>query len=124
MSGAPRRWTYWVALFTAVNGLLLLLQQDLTFLAGLVAPFAFNGPAPHFVAALVLASIAYLSSRVRPILFVGLILYIVDSLFAAYLKLWSGVIMHFIVLVLVGISIAASRRLKAQLATEANASDA
>lgn len=117
-SGAPRRWTYWVALFTAVNGFLLLSGQDLTFLAGLVAPFAFAGATSHFVAAALFAAIAYASLRYRPILLAALVLYLADTAFAAYSTLWSGVIMHVVVLALVGIAVTAGRRLKAQLAAE------
>jgi len=122
-SGAPRRWTYWVAVFTAVNGLLLLAQQDLTFLAGLVVPFAFNGALPHFVGAAILAVIAYLSTKYRGILLIGLLLYVADTLFSAYLRLWSGVIMHAIVLALVAISIGIGRKLETQLASKADGSD-
>ena len=115
-SGAPRRWTYWIAVFTAVNGALLLAKQDLTFLVGLVAPFALSGALPHFIAAAVLAAIAYLSTKYRGVLLVGLLLYVADTLFSAYLNLWSGVIMHVVVMALTAIAIAAGRRLKTQLA--------
>ena len=117
MAGAPRRWTYWVALFTAVNGILLLAGQDLTFLAGLVAPFVFDGSAPHFIAAAVFAALAYASSRARWILIVPLVLYIADTALSAYFALWAGVVMHAIVLGLVAISMAAGHRLNAQLSS-------
>lgn len=120
--GAPRRWTYWVAVFTAVNGALLVAQQDLTFLAGLVAPFAFNGATPHFIAAAIFAAIAYLSTKYRWTLLIGLALYAADTLFSAYLSLWSGVVMHIIVMGLAVIAIAAGRKLEMQLASKADGS--
>ena len=124
MSGAPRRWTYWIAAFTAINGVLLLANQDLTFLVGLVVPFAFSGAAPHFIAAAVVASLAFLSSKSRSLLLVGLLLYVADTLFSAYLNLWSGVIMHVVVLGLTAVAIGTGRRLNAQLASSADGNGA
>ena len=117
MSGAPRRWTYWIAVFTAINGVLLLANQDLTFLVGLVSPFALGGAAPHFVAAAAFALIAYLSSKSRYVLIGALLLYVADAVFSAVLSLWSGVIMHAVVLVLVAIAIASGRKLNAKIAS-------
>lgn len=118
MRRAPRNWTYWVAFFTFLNGLFLLIGQDFLILAGLVAPFLLTAAWPHFAAAAVFAALAYFSSKFRALLAVGLAIYIADTLLAAYLGLWSGFVMHLVVLVLVSIALVGSRRLAKQLAPQ------
>ena len=110
---APRNWTYWVAGFTAANGLFLAMQHDFMILAGLVSPFAIPGTAPHLIAAAVLGAIAYFSSRFPRLLVLSLVIYFADMLFAAYAELWSGLVMHLVVLTFVGFSFLGIRSLKA-----------
>ncbi len=110
---APRNWTYWVAGFTAVNGLFLVMQQDFMILAGLVAPFAMPGAAPHLVAAGLFAAMAYLSTRLPKILIIAVIIYIADAIFAASAQLWAGVVMHAVVLGIVGFTFVGLRAVKA-----------
>jgi hypothetical protein len=117
-AGAPRRWTYWVAVFTAINGTLLLTEMDLTFLAGLVAPFTIAGPAPHFAAAVVFAGLAFASRFSSWILLIPLLAYLADIALAAHHALWAGVVMHLVVLGLVGLALAAGRYLRTQAASD------
>jgi hypothetical protein len=124
MRRAPRNWTYWVAFFTFLNGLFLLIGQDILILAGLIAPFLLPTASSHFIAAAVFAALAYFSSRLRALLAIGLVIYIADTLLAAYLGLWSGFVMHVVVLALVGIALSVARRLARQLASQAQGGDA
>ena len=109
---APRNWTYWVAGFTAANGVFLALQHDIMILAGFALPFGIPGPAPHLISAAVLGGIAYASSKLQKLLLIPLVAYLVDTFFTAYAALWSGLIMHLIVLALVGSSFLGIRALK------------
>jgi hypothetical protein len=117
MLGAPRRWTFWIALFTAINGVLILMAQDLTFLAGFVIPFALPGAIPHFVVAAITAGFAFAASSNRWILILPLSLYAVDTIVAAYFQFWVGVVMHVLVLVLAGIAFMTGRKLSRDLAS-------
>ena len=109
---APRNWTYWIAGFTAANGIFLAIQHDITIIAGLALPFAISGPAPHLIAGAILAVIAYTSSKLPELLFIPLVTYIIDTCFAAYAQLWSGVFMHLVVLAFVGFSFVGIRALQ------------
>jgi hypothetical protein len=123
MRRAPRNWTYWVSLFTLLNGVFLSMGQDVLILAGLVAPFLVGHAWPHFAAAAFYASLAYFSASSRFPLVVALVLYVADALLTVYLELWSGLIMHLVVLALVGVALAGARLLSRQLAPAAQASD-
>lgn len=114
MRRAPRNWIYWIALFTLLNGIFLLIGQDFLVLAGLVVPFLLQAAWPHFAAAIVFAAFAYFSSQSRALLPVGFVIYVGDALLAAYIGLWAGVIMHFVVLALVGIPLAVAHNLAKQ----------
>ena len=118
MRRAPRNWTYWVAVFTAINGVFLALQQDFLVLAGLVVPFVISTTStPHFIAAAVFAALAYGSSRSRAALVPALAIYVLDAGLAAYAGLWAGVVMHLLVLAFVGIALTGARQLGKQLAS-------
>ncbi|MDF3931349.1 hypothetical protein [Pseudomonas citronellolis] len=110
---APRNWAYWVAGFTAANGVFLSLHHDVMVLAGFVSPFAIPGAAPHFVVALILGVIAYASNSFPKILIVPLVAYVVDTLFALYVRSWPGLAMHLVVFAFLGFSFIGMRALKA-----------
>ena len=116
MRRAPRNWTYWIALFTALNGVFLALQQDFLILAGLVVPFVISATAvPHFIAAAVFAALAYVSLRSRASLVPAAAIYALDAALAAYAGLWAGVVMHLVVFAFVGMALAGARQLEKQL---------
>ena len=115
MRRAPRNWTCWIALFTALNGVFLALQQDFLILAGLVVPFVISGTAvPHFIAAAVFAALAYASSRSRAALVAAAVIYVLDAALATYAGLWAGVVMHLVVFGFVGMALAGARQLEKQ----------
>ena len=115
MRRAPRNWTHWIALFTALNGVFLALQQDFLILAGLVVPFVVSeSAAPHFIAAAVFAALAYASSRSRGALIPAAAIYVLDAALAAYAGLWAGVVMHLVVFAFVGMALAGARQLEKQ----------
>lgn len=122
MRRAPRNWTYWVAFFTLLNGVFLGIGQDILILAGLVAPFLVGGAWPHFVAALVLAALAFHAVKLRWLLIIGLLVYVADAILAIYLGLWAGMVMHILVLVFVGFALLTARSLSRQVpATQGDA---
>ena len=112
---APRNWTYWIAAFTAFNGLFILLNQDFFIGAGLISPMILATPVLHFIAAVLLAAIAYISDQARSILWASLVIYSLDTIFAIYIKHWFGVVMHIVLMSFVGIAIVRGRQLKKQL---------
>jgi hypothetical protein len=112
LRNAPRNWTYWVAGFTAANGIFLAMQHDLMILAGFALPFGIPGPAPHLISAAILGGIAYASNNFKKLLFIPFAAYLVDTFFSAYASLWSGLIMHLVVLALAGSSFLGIRALK------------
>jgi hypothetical protein len=114
MRNAPRNWCWWVAAFTAVNGVVGLTQSDVLILAGLVIPFAVQGTWAHFAGAAVLGVVGYLGQQHRSLFVVALIAYILDAALAALLGFWSGVVMHIVVLALVGIALNGARLLVKQ----------
>lgn len=118
---APRNWTYWVAAFTAANGIFLAMQHDIMILAGFALPFALPGPAPHLTVAAVLAALGYASSKAPKILFIPLAGYVVDIAFTAYAQLWSGLAMHLAVLAFIGFSFMGIRALKTLQAQQSRA---
>ena len=109
---APRNWTYWVAGFTAANGLFLILQHDVMILAGLALPFVVPGPFPHLMVAILFGAIAYVSNKIPKILIISFIIYLGDTVFTAYVQLWSGLVLHLVVLAFVGLSFLGARALK------------
>jgi hypothetical protein len=115
----PRNWTYWIAAFTALNGVFLLLTQDFVILAGLVFPFAAPGTWSHFLAAAVLVGIGHFGHKIRPLLLVGLSVYLLDTIFAGYLQLWSGVVMHVVVLILIALALSVATALAKRQASNA-----
>jgi hypothetical protein len=119
---APRNWINWIAVFTAINGLLLALAQDFLIPAGLCIPFAFRSPSAHWVAALPFAALAYFSKYRRSLLVVGGVAYLLDTVFAAYLDLWLFVIMHTVVFAFAAIALN-GLRLLARQQVKSNASD-
>ena len=68
---APRNWTYWISVFTAVNALLIWLGEDTVILAGLVGPFMASGPLPHVIMALLFLALARFSERFPQLLIRG-----------------------------------------------------
>jgi uncharacterized membrane protein len=109
---APRNWTYWVAAFTAANGIFLAMQHDIMVLAGFALPFAIPGPVPHLIIAAILVAFAYASKKIPKLLLIPLVAYIVDTAFTAYGQLWSGLAMHLVVLAFIGFSFMGIRALK------------
>jgi hypothetical protein len=114
---APRNWTFWIAAFTVLNGVFLAIKEDFMILAGLVIPFGFDGFWPHFIAAAMLAVAGYVGTRVTGLLWAAGAVYLVDTAFAAYAGIWSGVAMHVVVLVLVSIALNGLRVLGRQQAS-------
>lgn len=122
---APREWIICVAVFTAMNGLLLALHQIVSIPAGLVGAYAFPGLLAHWVAALSFALLGYLVKFHRSWLVAAGAIYLLDTVFAVYLQSWVAVLMHVTVFVLVAINLNALRLLKRQLSmTAGSASDA
>ena len=109
---APRNWTYWVAGFTAANGIFLAMQHDFMILAGLALPFGIPGATSHLIAAVIFGAIAYTSNKLPKLLLIPLVAYIADTLFTVYVQLWSGLAMHLVVLAFVGFSFFGIRALK------------
>jgi len=110
----PRNWIFWVALFTALNGVFLALGQDVMILAGLVVPFAWAGWSAHLFAALLLSGLAYFARKVNALALVGVSIYVLDTVFAVIAKLWSGVIMHVVILLFMALTLNAARVLAKQ----------
>ena len=111
---APRNWIFIIALCTALNGLWLSLNQDLMVLAGLVAPFLTPDHTAHFIAAAILAAIAYFANGLGPLTKIGVLIYFLDTALAAYLQLWWGVTMHMVVLFFMAIAFSGVRLLEKQ----------
>ena len=109
---APRNWTYWVAAFTAANGIFTAMQHNITILAGFALPFAIPGSVPHLAIAAILATLAYASNKVPKILFIPFAAYVVDTTFTMFAQLWSGLAMHLVVLAFIGFSFMGIRALK------------
>jgi hypothetical protein len=101
---APRNWATWIGAFTLVNGLLVLMQSDMMFLGGAVAPYLIGGWLPHFGAGLTLLLLARAvpGSMWGP--YVVLLLYALDGVLCGVLGLWSGVFMHLLIFVFVGLA--------------------
>jgi hypothetical protein len=119
MQRAPRNWCYWVAIFTAINGFLAGFQSDTTFLAGFVVPYLIGGVGPHFSFAIVLAALGHFGQTKRAMYAVALVAYVLDALLAAFLQLWSGLVMHVVVLAFVAVAVNGARTLQKQLAQNA-----
>ena len=126
LRNAPRNWCYWVAAFTAVNGLFSVAQSNIVIPAGLIFPYAVRGIWLHFVAAIVLVTVGYFGRSRQALFGIALVLYVIDAALAAYLRLWIGVSMHIVVLAFVGMALNGVRVLQKQLlsAQQAPASDA
>jgi hypothetical protein len=107
---APRRWSYWIAAFTALNGLLVATSQDLVFLVGLIAPFSGFDATLHFLAAGCIAAVASYERGPG----VALAAYAFDLLWAIHLAVWAGVAAHAVVLALVAIAWNSARFLEQQ----------
>jgi uncharacterized membrane protein YhhN len=110
----PRNWLFGVALCTALNGLWLSLGQDLVVLAGLVLPFLTPDHTAHFIAAAILAAVAYFAKGLGPLTMIGVLIYVLDTVLAAYLQLWLGVIMHVVVLLFMAMTVYGARLLEKQ----------
>lgn len=97
MRRAPRNWATWIGAFTLINGLLMITQTDMVFLAGLVAPFMLGSGLAHLGAGatLLLMARAVPGSLWGP--YVVLMLYAVDTVLSGVLGLWTGVLMHVVV---------------------------
>ena len=116
---APRNWCYWVAAFTAINGVLAGMQSDTTILAGMVVPYLIGGVGAHFSFAIILAGIGYFGQAHRKLYLVSLVAYILDALLAVVVELWAGLAMHIVVLVFVAVALNGARLLQKQLAQSA-----
>lgn len=57
MKNSPNNWLFWIALFSALNGIFITTSQAIGLSAAMVIPGLFAGPVPHFVAAAVLAGL-------------------------------------------------------------------
>jgi len=116
MRRAPRNWCFWVAAFTAVNGILVGVQSDMTILAGFVVPYLIGGVGPHLAVAIILAVIGYFGQTKRPLYLIALVAYALDAMLAGILQLWAGLFMHVVILVFVAIALNGARLLQKQLA--------
>ena len=94
MKKAPRNWCYWIGIFTTINGILLISKSDVLFLAGLVIPYQFPSPLPHFIAAVIYGLVGYLWKYWPLCAKIALGVYFVDLLLCAVLGFWAGVAMH------------------------------
>lgn len=109
---APRNWTYWVAAFTAVNGVSLEAHQDFMIPAGLTLPYSIPGASSHFIVAAVLAGLALISKKAPVLLYVSAAIYLADTALSAYLSIWLSVVMHFVVMMFVFMALTAARLLE------------
>lgn len=109
---APRAWTYWVAAFTAANGVSLEAEQDFMIPAGLTLPYSIPGGLSHFVVAAVLAGLALASKKASALLYVAALIYLADTVLSAYLSIWLSVVMHFVVMMFVLMALFAMRSLE------------
>src|SRR5262245_10671232 len=114
---APRNWCFWVAAFTAMNGVFLLTNSDVLIPAALIFPSS-SWPWLHFVSATVLATTGYLGQTIRGVYLLALAIYVLDILFCAFGGLWFGVVVHAIVLALVGFALNGVRILRKQLGAQ------
>lgn len=108
---APRNWTYWVAAFTAANGVSLEAHQDFMIPAGLTLPYTIPGGASHFIVAAVLVGLAVASKKAPALLYVAAVIYIADTALSAYLSIWLSVVMHFVVMMFVFMGLWAAKLL-------------
>ncbi len=115
MRRAPRNWCYWVAVVTAVNGFLAGYQSDTTFLVGFVAPYLVGGVWAHLAIAIIVAALGHFGQRQRGLYIAALVAYVLDALLATGLQLWSGLVMHIVVLAFVAIALNGARILQNQL---------
>jgi hypothetical protein len=99
IKNAPRNWVYWIAFFTLINGVFLLTQQDITFLAGAVFPFLVGDVLPHIVVAGLFGIAGYFWSMSKIPAKIALTIYFLDLLFCVYLQYWSGVAFHAVVFI-------------------------
>jgi hypothetical protein len=119
---APRNWCYWVAAFTAVNGIFVGVQSGMMILAGFVAPYFIGGVGPHFAFAITLVAIGHFGQAKRPLYLIALIAYVLDALLAVILQLSSGLVMHVVVVSFVAVALNAARLLQKELAHNAQQS--
>ncbi len=113
---APRNWTYWIALFTATNGICFATNSDFMIPAGLTLPFSIYSPLPHFLAAALFAALAFGSKKFQPLLYLGAAIYLLDTAFSVYLQIWMSVVMHCVVIAFVVFALGAAKGLAAQQA--------
>jgi hypothetical protein len=95
---SPTKATLAVAIFTALNGLFVANNHNMTILAGLSLPYFFSGYENHLLSAFSFAVITMLYKSMPKIILVPLIIYVIDALVLAYHGVWSGVIMHVLIL--------------------------
>jgi hypothetical protein len=117
LSKAPRNWCFWVAAFTAMNGVFLLTKSAVLIPAALIFPYA-AGLWLHFVSGAVLATMGYLGQSMRGMYVVALVIYLLDAVFCAFGDLWFGVVVHAIVLALVGFALNGVRIVKRQMSAQ------
>jgi hypothetical protein len=116
MRRAPRNWCFWVAAFTAVNGILVGVQSDMTILAGFVVPYLIGGVEPHLAVAIILAVIGHFGQSNRSLYLIALVAYALDAVLAGALRLWAGLFMHVLIFVFIAIALNGARILQKQLA--------
>lgn len=118
MKNSPNNWLFWIALFSALNGIFMATSQGIVLSAALVVPSLLAGPLPHLIAAAVLAGLAAAGRRKWPVLtFAGLGVYALDSLYALLNNLQSALLMHAIVLGFIAFTLWRTKVLEQQLAT-------
>ncbi|MEH6416072.1 hypothetical protein [Pseudomonas sp. CGJS7] len=116
---APMGWTIWVALFTAINGFCAATNSDFMIPAGLTLPFSIAGGLSHFIAAGLFVVLAVGSKKVRPLLYVSALIYLLDTVFSVYVQIWMSVVMHLVVIGFVLFALGAARGLADQQAKSA-----
>ena len=117
MKNSPNNWLFWIALFSALNGIFIATSQTIALSAALVVPALFAGPVPHIVAAGVLAGLAAAGRHKWPLLtYAGLGIYALDTLYVLSNNLHSALFMHAIVLGFIAFTLWRTRALERQLA--------
>lgn len=98
----PSNWMYAFAVFSLMNGVFLDMGQDITLLAGSIAPYMFESTVFHYVAAIIFGFIGFFSrDKIPQLIYVGLGLYALDMFYAFYIGIASGGIFHAVFLLVV-----------------------
>jgi uncharacterized membrane protein YagU involved in acid resistance len=119
MKNSANSWLFWIALFTGVNGILLMLNNpDTVLVAGLIVPFLWSSFIGHFIAAAIFLVLGFLGRKEKPLLtYVGVAIYAVDLLYTLAISFVSAAIFHVVVLAFIVFTIWRTQALANQLKT-------